>query len=48
LNSPFHPLRSPFHPLASPFHSLNNPFNPRRGAERAQMLQELLAEFVEA
>jgi hypothetical protein len=48
LNSPFHPLRSPFHPLANPFHSLNNPFNPRRGAERAQVLQELLAEFVES
>lgn len=48
LNSPFHPLRSPFHPLNSPFHSLNNPFNPNRGAERAQMLRELLAEYAES
>jgi hypothetical protein len=47
LNSPFHPLRSPFHPLHSPFHPLNNPLTPRRGAERAHMLQHLLNEFVD-
>ena len=46
LNSPFHPLRSPFHPLNNPFHSLNNRFNPRRGVERARMLQHLLEEYV--
>ncbi len=46
LNNPWHPLRNPYHPLKNPYHSVNNPYNLHRGKQQAQILQQLINQYL--